>query len=164
MSNQDEWSRLRASILPSTQLLGFFYCFGMFNDLANGPGDDDYDDAMLKLIIALIWIIPGGIAGIAIYYKTKATEAPDWLLTVFSVLAFAQSIAWINLASDSITDLLKIFGFILSLPQALLSLTVLAWGICLSDMSVDVAMTRKGFGEMAMTATVAGPIFNVLIG
>ena len=31
-------------------------------------------------------------------------------------------------------------------------------------MSADVAMTKKGFGEMAITATVAGPIFNVMVG
>ena len=75
-----------------------------------------------------------------------------------------QSIAWINFASDVIVDLLKLFGLILNLPQALLSLTVLAWGNCLGDMSADVAMTRKGFGEMGITATVAGPVFNVLVG
>ena len=31
-------------------------------------------------------------------------------------------------------------------------------------MSADVAMTKKGFGEMAITGTMAGPIFNVLMG
>jgi len=31
-------------------------------------------------------------------------------------------------------------------------------------MSADVAMTKKGFGEMAITGTMAGPVFNVLIG
>ena len=41
---------------------------------------------------------------------------------------------------------------------------MLAWGNCLGDMSADVAMTKKGFGEMAITGTMAGPIFNVLMG
>lgn len=31
-------------------------------------------------------------------------------------------------------------------------------------MSADVAMTKRGFGEMAITATLAGPIFNILFG
>ena len=31
-------------------------------------------------------------------------------------------------------------------------------------MSADVAMTIKGFGEMAITGTMAGPIFNILVG
>merc|ERR1712166_643771 len=31
-------------------------------------------------------------------------------------------------------------------------------------MSADVAMVKRGYGEMAITATVAGPLFNTLIG
>ena len=31
-------------------------------------------------------------------------------------------------------------------------------------MSADVAMTRRGYGEMAITGCIAGPIFNVNIG
>ena len=31
-------------------------------------------------------------------------------------------------------------------------------------MTADVAMTKRGFGEMAITGCIAGPIFNVLIG
>lgn len=46
MSDEENWSRVRASVLPSTQLLGFFYCFGMLNDLSSDPGDDDYEAAM----------------------------------------------------------------------------------------------------------------------
>lgn len=31
-------------------------------------------------------------------------------------------------------------------------------------MAADVAMTKKGFGEMAITGTMAGPVFNVYVG
>ena len=31
-------------------------------------------------------------------------------------------------------------------------------------MIADTAMTKRGFGEMAITGTVAGPIFNLLVG
>ena len=45
-----------------------------------------------------------------------------------------------------------------------MALTIIAWGNCLGDMTADVAMTKRGFGEMAITGCIAGPIFNVLIG
>jgi sodium/potassium/calcium exchanger 6 len=75
-----------------------------------------------------------------------------------------MSIAWVNFTSNCVVDLLKLFGFITTLPQALLSLTVLSWGNSLGDVSADVALTKKGFGEMAITATMAGPLFNILVG
>ena len=34
----------------------------------------------------------------------------------------------------------------------------------MGDMAADVSMTKKGFGEMAITATLAGPVFNTLVG
>ena len=46
----------------------------------------------------------------------------------------------------------------------MLALTILSWGNSLGDANADIAMTKKGFGEMAITGTMAGPIFNILIG
>jgi len=45
-----------------------------------------------------------------------------------------------------------------------LGLTLLAVGNCLGDMNANVAMTKKGFGEMAVTGCLAGPVFNILMG
>jgi sodium/potassium/calcium exchanger 6 len=53
---------------------------------------------------------------------------------------------------------------ITGIPLSLFALTIIAWGNCLGDMSADVAMTKKGFGEMAIAGTMAGPIFNILMG
>ena len=52
----------------------------------------------------------------------------------------------------------------LEVPPAVLGLTLLAWGNCLGDLNADVAMTKKGFGEMAITGCMAGPVFNILMG
>lgn len=41
---------------------------------------------------------------------------------------------------------------------------MLSWGNSWEDTSANAAMTRKGFGEMAITACMASPIFNTLFG
>ena len=41
---------------------------------------------------------------------------------------------------------------------------MLPWGNSWEDTSANAAMTRKGFGEMAITACMASPIFNSLFG
>lgn len=85
-------------------------------------------------------------------------------MTIFAMLAFVMSIMWIQFTSNVIIALLQTFGFVTSLPASLLALTVIAWGNCLGDMTADVAMTKRGFGEMAVTGALAGPIFNILAG
>ena len=63
-----------------------------------------------------------------------------------------------------IIDLLTNLGFILSLKPKFLALTLLCWGNCLADLSASLAMTKKGFGEMAITGSVASAIFCILVG
>ena len=51
-----------------------------------------------------------------------------------------MAIMWIQYTSNEIMDLLKLFGFVTSLPESLLALTIISWGNCLGDMTADVAM------------------------
>ena len=95
---------------------------------------------------------------------TTKTKPPAALLFFYSIMAFVMSIIWIGFTCDIVVDLLTVIGVILSAPKPLLGLTLLAWGNCLGDMNADVAMTKKGFGEMAITGCMAGPVFNVLVG
>ena len=60
--------------------------------------------------------------------------------------------------------MLQLFNYVTGLPKTFFGLTILAWGNSLADMGADVAMTKKGFGEMAITGTQAGAVFNVLVG
>lgn len=146
MAEEDKWDRTRASIIPITIVPAFYF-------LAN-----DWKWECLWMII------PGALLGIFIKFKTKVTEGPPLLMNCFGVLSFLMSVMWIKFASDSIMDLLKLFGYVSELPASLFGLTILAWGNCLGDAIANLAMTKKGYGEMAITASLAGPIFNVLIG
>jgi Ca2+/Na+ antiporter len=83
---------------------------------------------------------------------------------ILGLFGFVMSIVWISFTCDFVVDLLWIIGLILSIPKSLLGLTLLAVGNCLGDMNADVAMTKKGFGEMAVTGCLAGPVFNILFG
>lgn len=165
MAEEDKWDKLRACIVPVTMIISFFYLFGFLQCTATGYNQaPDCSQSSVYLVAGIIAMIPGGTFAVYVWFCTKKTVAPPNILTGYSFLAFLMSVAWINWTSNCVVDLIVIFGFITKLPQALLSLTVLAWGNSLGDMSADTAMTRKGFGEMAVTATMAGPIFNILMG
>ena len=45
-----------------------------------------------------------------------------------------------------------------------LGLTLLAMGNSIGDLVADLAVSRLGFGELAITGCFAGPLFNILLG
>lgn len=158
IGEEDQWDRQRASIIPMTIVFAFFWLNGNMQE-------EGKDGTMNKFfLIGILFMVPGAIIGFFIKMCTKPTEAPPSLITVYAILCFIMSIMWISFTSNCIMALLQLMGFITKLPEALLALTIVAWGNCLGDMYADVAMTKKGFGEMAITGCIAGPIFNVLIG
>lgn len=163
MAEHEAWDRRRAAIIPSFLILSFFYLGGVLSDTENPPEYESWwENTYWK--ISLFAMIPGIMIGVGILFKTKKTRAPEWLMTTYAIICFVMSIMWIKFSSDCIMDILQLFGFVTQLPTSLFGLTILAWGNCLGDLSADVAMTKKGFGEMAITGTMAGPIFNVLMG
>ena len=66
--------------------------------------------------------------------------------------------------ANVIVDILSTFEVAFGIDAALLGLTVLSWGNSLGDAFATMAISRRGFGEMAFTGCIAGPVFNVLFG
>jgi hypothetical protein len=97
MAEQEAWDRNRAAIVPVTIVLAFFWLNGLI---------DDDDQGMQLLKIGLFCMIPGAFIGIIIRLKTKASNAPEALLTIYAILSFVMSIVWINFTSNCIMDLL----------------------------------------------------------
>jgi sodium/potassium/calcium exchanger 6 len=155
IAENDQWDRQRAATIPVFIVFAFFYLEGFITSDEKGE---------TYLIWSLICIIPGALIGTIIKLKTKVSVPPKTFMNISAFLCFLMSIAWIGFTCNVILDLLKVFGFIFQLPPALLALTLVAWGNSLGDMSADCAMTQRGFGEMACTACVAGPVFNFLCG
>lgn len=161
MAEKEAWNRNRASIVPLTMPITFFYLTGKFKLFTQD--EDVARENEFWLDMALLLLMPATLLALFIRFRTKKTQAPPLLLNIYAAFSFVMSIAWISFTCDCIMDLLQLMGFITRLPSSLLALTILAWGNCLGDLSADVAMTKKGFGEMALTGTLAGPIFNILV-
>jgi len=64
MSDKDDWDKLRASIIPITFVLSFFYLFGNLNDLANDDDQDAKNSSWMYLWISLGAMVPGAILGL----------------------------------------------------------------------------------------------------
>jgi len=103
--------------------------------------------------------------GIAIRFFThKTTAPPTKILCAFQIGSFLMSMIWIYVLCEVIVDLLELFGIITGLPSSLLGITILSWGNSLGDTIASVSITKRGFGEMALTGCMAGPVFNLMLG
>jgi solute carrier family 24 (sodium/potassium/calcium exchanger), member 6 len=66
--------------------------------------------------------------------------------------------------ANIIVDAIVMYECISGVSAALLGLTLLSWGNSVGDAFASIAISKKGFGEMAFTGCIAGPVFNLLLG
>ncbi|KAL2154817.1 hypothetical protein VTH82DRAFT_3493 [Thermothelomyces myriococcoides] len=94
---------------------------------------------------------------------TTATEKPRYHF-LLCFLGFIISVAWISTIAGEVVGVLKAFGVILNISEAILGLTVFAVGNSLGDLVADVTMARLGYPVMALAACFGGPMLNILLG
>lgn len=81
-----------------------------------------------------------------------------------TLIGFCVSATWLDLIADLLVSLLSFFGIICRIPSTIMGLTVLAWGNSSQDLVANMTVARKGLSTMAITASFAGPVFNILVG
>ena len=83
---------------------------------------------------------------------------------LLALVGFVSAAAWVNLLAGELVALLALLGAIFEIQSDVMGLTVLAWGNSVGDLSANMAMAKRGLGNMAMTACFAGPVFNMMVG
>ena len=103
--------------------------------------------------------------GLVILFGTQRTTAPRRrVMCLFQFGAFFMSMVWIYVLANILVDTLTLVGILTGESTTLLGLTVLSVGNTLGDAIASMAMSRGGFGEMAITGCIAGPVFNLMFG
>ena len=75
-----------------------------------------------------------------------------------------MGMVWVYMLANIIVDLLELFALLSNMSTALLALTILTWGNSLGDAFCSSTISKQGFGEMAVTGCIAGPVFNLMFG
>ena len=117
------------------------------------------------LVVSLIFTVPL-LLGLAVIRWAPCGGVPPRLAIAvpITLIGFVSSAAWLDLVADKLVDLLSFFGIMLHIPSTIMGLTVLAWGNSSQDLIANLTVARKGLSTMAITASFAGPVFNILIG
>ena len=61
-------------------------------------------------------------------------------------------------------DAIQIVGTISDIDISYLGVTFMALGNSIPDMMTDMTVAKLGYPLMGMTATVSGPVFNIMLG
>lgn len=80
---------------------------------------------------------------------TSADKKPKYHF-LLCFLGFVISIAWISTIANEVVGILKAFGVILGISEAILGLTIFAVGNSLGDLVADVTVARLGWPVMAL--------------
>ena len=121
---------------------------------------DTLDMSDLKMLGAMAV----GMICMPLVWLNTARKPPTFIVNIYVVVAFLNSLFWIGFVADDLVALLNTLGGIFELDHAAMGLTVLAMGNSLGDMAADLAVARSGSPNMAVTACYAGPFFNMCIG
>eukprot|EP00041_Stephanoeca_diplocostata_P030894 m.945765 g.945765 ORF g.945765 m.945765 type:complete len:784 (+) comp23845_c0_seq34:233-2584(+) len=110
-----------------------------------------------------LMLVIGAVLGPIIYFTTVDHKAPRWQ-PALAYIGFAVAIMWISAFANEIVNILETVGRLIGASDAILGLTVLAWGNSIGDLVADVTVARQGFPRMGVGAAIGGPAMNMLLG
>jgi sodium/potassium/calcium exchanger 6 len=94
---------------------------------------------------------------------TSKYEMPNYPF-IICILSVIMSIIWIWFIANILIDLLSTIANLMNIPDIFLGMTILAYGNSLPDLILNLSFVKIGYGEMALAGSIAGPLFNILIG
>ncbi|UYV71768.1 SLC8B1 [Cordylochernes scorpioides] len=123
-------------------------------------------------VAALTWMLGpvplGAVIGaaslalaIAVYATSKHDAAPRYH-ALFGYMGFATSVGWIYCIANEIVAVIKTVGVVFKLSDAILGLTVLAWGNSVGDFISNLSVARQGYPRMGISACYGGPLLSIL--
>ena len=150
----DLWCRKYAAIQPLLCCLFLRFLSGGVENVMNSTA--------ITVFLSVITILPF----LYMFFFTHQDHPPSdgtfvhfWLF-----LGFIMCVSWIYLLAGELVNCLTSVGNVFDIPPYYLALTVLAWGNSIGDLVSNIAVAKRGMGEMAIAGCYGGPVFNILIG
>lgn len=117
-----------------------------------------------NLVLPVLYALLVSLCFFSILLFTTTPTRPPRYRYLFCFLGFIVSITWISTIASEVVGVLKAFGVILGISDAILGLTVFAVGNSLGDLVANITVARLGYPVMALSACFGGPMLNILLG
>ncbi len=122
--------------------------FAMFIIWANMA--EELEQPVKTLIKLFLGSLVGSLVVLGILLLTTSADRRPKYHFMFCFLGFCISITWISLVAGEVVGVLKAFGVILNISEAILGLTVFAVGNSIGDLVANVTVSRLGYPVMAL--------------
>ncbi|KAI5923368.1 Sodium/calcium exchanger protein-domain-containing protein [Camillea tinctor] len=125
---------------------------------------EDLDQPINVLVRSLLISLVCSLVVLAVILTTTSPDHRPKYHFLFCFLGFVIAIAWISTVAGEVVGVLKTFGVILDISDAILGLTIFAIGNSIGDLVADITVARLGYPVMALSACCGGPLLNILLG
>ncbi|KAK7494254.1 hypothetical protein BaRGS_00014536, partial [Batillaria attramentaria] len=78
-------------------------------------------------------------------------------------LTFILSLVWLSLFSFLMVWMITVIGYTANVPDSVMSLTFIAFGVSLPDVVASVIVVRDGLGDMAVSNAIGSNVFDILV-
>ena len=118
----------------------------------------------LNHILIFILILTLTISlSVLIYYTSTKYEINKYPI-IIHFLTLILSLIWIWFTANLLISLLMAISTIININKYFLGMTILTYGNSISDLMLNLSLVNLGYSEMALSGTISGPLFNLLIG
>ncbi|KAK4196376.1 Sodium/calcium exchanger protein-domain-containing protein [Triangularia verruculosa] len=125
---------------------------------------EDYENPAKTLLMLVLYSLVVSLCLLGALLLTTSPDSKPKYHFLLCFLGFVISVAWISTIAGEVVGVMKAFGVILDISEAILGLTVFAVGNSLGDLVADVTVARLGYPVMALAACFGGPMLNILLG
>jgi len=123
-----------------------------------------FADSDTPLLKPILYALLTGLICLALLLTLTTPTQPPRFRYLLCFGGFIVAISWISTIAEEVVGILKAFGVIFGISDAILGLTIFAVGNSLGDLVADITVARLGFPVMALSACFGGPMLNILLG
>lgn len=122
--------------------------FSMFVLWANMR--EDFENPGKTLLKMILYTLLGSSILLALLLVATSEQRRPKHHYILCFMGFIISIAWISTIAGEVVGVLKTFGVVLGISEALLGLTIFAAGNSVGDLVADITVARLGYPVMAL--------------
>ncbi|XP_033756814.1 sodium/potassium/calcium exchanger 3-like [Pecten maximus] len=98
---------------------------------------------------------------IVLFISVPDCRKPRWRR--WFVVTFIMCLVWLTIFSYIMVWMITVIGYTADIPDTVMGLTFIAFGVSMPDVIASLIVVREGHGDMAVSNAVGSNVFDILI-